>query len=90
LKALVLAAAIAAAPMEDAPLRRTEVRKREKGGRAERNRFTPQDLEEMFGSMEPTPPPEPPLVIPEPDFIRWEPVSVPYTSPTADGEPLAA
>jgi hypothetical protein len=90
LKALVLAAAIAAAPMEDAPLKRTVARKGEKSGRAERHRFTAEDLEEMFGPMEPTPAPAPPPVIPEPDFIRWDPVSVPYTSPTADGEPLAA
>jgi hypothetical protein len=76
LKALVLAVAIATSPLEDTRSRRA-ARRDDGGRRAERKRFTDQDLEEMLGSMEPTPEPPPPLVLPEPDFIRWEPVDRP-------------
>jgi hypothetical protein len=90
MRALVLAAAIAAAPMEDTPLKRGEARKGEKRGRAERNRFSSADLEEMFGPMAPTPEPAPAPTIPEPDFIRWEPGSPLAREADASGAPLAA
>lgn len=66
----MLAAAIAATEIDDAPRRRVEEREPK---RAERKRFTDADLQELLGDMEPTPEPAPPLVMPEVDFIRWEP-----------------
>jgi hypothetical protein len=87
LKALVLAAAIAAMEIEEAPRRRVEERK----PRAERKRFTDADLQEMLGDMEPTPEPAPPLVMPEVDFIRWEPSERPQIITIPEhGESIAA
>lgn len=46
----------------------------------------------MFGDMEPTPEPPPPVVMPEEDFIRWEPSERPreFIMIPSHGESIAA
>lgn len=73
MKALILAAAIATADMQDEPVRRTEDPDAGKRGRAERKRFTEAELAEILGAMEATPEAPPLTAMPERDFIPWEP-----------------
>lgn len=70
MKALVLAAAIAASELDTTTSPR---RRGDKQPCAERNRFTDEDLADMFGDMEPEKEAPPPPSLPEPDWIGWEP-----------------
>jgi hypothetical protein len=97
-KALVLAAALSATNIQPEPAaKRPRSNDTNRRHHAERPRFTPQDLDEMFGDMDPTPDePAPALALPEPDFIAWEPREEPVLEPLAEersvghASPLAA
>ena len=85
-KALVLAAALSATDIQPEPAaKRSRSNDSHRRTHAERPRFTPQDLDEMFGDMDPTPDePAPALSLPEPDFIAWEPREEPVLEPIGD------
>jgi hypothetical protein len=87
-KALVVAATLRAAEMGELRVRRTADHDKRRV-RAERRRFREEDLLELLGDMEPEPPP-PPLVLPEPDFIAWDPATVAPLHDVPRGSPLAA